>query len=331
MITIKKILCPVDFSEPSQEALIIARELAVTYDAEVRLLHVIPFPAPNPRGLASEEEAEAFARREVEVKLREIQQGGESFLVRVGDAAGQIISTAKAEDIDVIVMSTHGLTGWRRFVLGSVTEQVLQSAPCPVLSVRHNAELEDQNSDEGADMGEAVTSPVLNGLTIKRILCPTDFSEPSYAALEAAGTLAAKFNAELCVLNVLEPLEPVLGIVSKEEFDTARSADVAGQIRRAIKAHVAADVASRAVVEIGDPAAGILDAATKENAELIVIATNGATGWRHLVFGSVAAAVLHHASQLVLTVHAPADLQPPLQTSRATNPATASEKLKAKS
>jgi nucleotide-binding universal stress UspA family protein len=140
---------------------------------------------------------------------------------------------------------------------------------------------------------------------LKRILCPTDFSEPSYAALATAGDLAAQFNAELCVLNVIEPLPTVLGIVPVEELDASRVTDTAQEIHRVVKARVDKSVRTRAIVKCGGPAAEILRAADEEEPDLIVIATHGLTGWRHFVFGSVAEAVVRLAHHPVLTVHGP--------------------------
>jgi nucleotide-binding universal stress UspA family protein len=306
MPTIKKILCPLDFSTPSYAALEAARALAANYDAELLLTHVVLFPAPNPRGLPSEQEAERFAQKEAELKLRALTGDKTRFVMSVGDPASEIVDTARAEGADLIVMSTHGLTGWRRFVIGSVTEGVLHQSPCPVLTVHWPPDLADDEAG-CASQSTAGAPPSRAAFSLHKILCPTDFSEPSLAALATASELAAQFDAELCVLYVMEPLEPVLGIVSQEEFDASRSADAAQQIQQAVERRGAPGVRSRALVESGDPAAGILRAAAAEKVDLIVIATHGQTGWRRLVFGSVAAAVVRMARPPVLTVHAGAE------------------------
>jgi nucleotide-binding universal stress UspA family protein len=125
---------------------------------------------------------------------------------------------------------------------------------------------------------------------------------PSYTALKVASDIAVKFEAELCVLHVMEPLEPAMGVVSKKEFDAARSADAAHLIQQAANIHVAPCVRRRALVDSDDPAPGILRASEQEQVDLIVIATHALTGWRHFVLGSVAEAVVRMAMQPVLTV-----------------------------
>lgn len=142
-------------------------------------------------------------------------------------------------------------------------------------------------------------------LPFKKILCPIDFSVPSHAALEAAGDLAAQFDAELCVIHVMEPADAALAVVSNAEFDASRSADAAHKIHQAVLQSVDKSVRSRALVTSGGPAAGILRAAEDELPDLIVIATRGQGGWRHLIFGSVAEAVVRLARHPVLTVHGP--------------------------
>lgn len=300
MMTIKKILCPLDFSEPAYVALATARALAASCDAELLLVHVVPFPAPNPYGLPSEVEAERFASKEAEGKLRSLLRGNERFVIYVGDEASQIIDAAKAEQADIIVMSTHGLTGWRRIVIGSVTEKVLRQSDCPVLTVRRPENMPDEpsrNKNASITPNEAAEK-----VSLKKILCPIDFSAPSYAALETAGDIATKFDAELCVLYVMEPLDLVLDVSPKEDFDTSRSADAAHQIYQAIQKHLPTGIHSRALVENGEPAAGILRAADKEQVDLIVIATHGLSGWKHFMFGSVAEEVVRTARHPVLTV-----------------------------
>src|SRR5690606_4521828 len=100
-----------------------------------------------------------------------------------------------------------GLTGWRRFVIGSVTEGVLHQAPCPVLTVRWPQDQADDKT-ECASRATGGAPPARAGGTaraafsLQKILCPTDFSAPSLAALETASELAAQFDAELCVLYV---------------------------------------------------------------------------------------------------------------------------------
>jgi len=140
-------------------------------------------------------------------------------------------------------------------------------------------------------------------LPLRQILCPIDFSNGSYVALEMANDLARQFGAELTVLHVLAPLQPALGIVPKSEFDAARSTDAAQVLHRITAERVDAAVHRRGIISIGDPATEILKAIVHEKPDLVVIATHGLSGWRHLVFGSVTEAVVRLSEVPVFTVH----------------------------
>jgi nucleotide-binding universal stress UspA family protein len=154
MLPFRRILVTTDFSETSLEALPVAVEIASHFDAELLLVHVLPVDTPTPWdippyadfGLASLPlpEYEAQVRQEVERRLSMVAAKHAHgvplrCLVGRGDAATEIDRMATAEKVDLIVLATHGWTGWRHLVFGSVAEKVLREAPCPVLSVRSPA------------------------------------------------------------------------------------------------------------------------------------------------------------------------------------------------
>ena len=154
MLPFRRILITTDFSETSLEALPVAVEIASHFDAELLLVHILPVDTPTPWdippyadfGLASLPlpEYEAQVRQEVERRLamvaaKQVHGVKVRGLVGRGDAAGEINRMATAEKADLIVLATHGWTGWRHLVFGSVAVKVLREAPCPVLSVRSPA------------------------------------------------------------------------------------------------------------------------------------------------------------------------------------------------
>jgi nucleotide-binding universal stress UspA family protein len=155
-------------------------------------------------------------------------------------------------------------------------------------------------------------------LSIKKIICPTDFSDPAGLALAKAAELASHFGAELCLVHIVpEVPRPTWGLQFAEDPDYYEAElakyekDLYGGSERKLReilAQVGAPgLSSRAVVGLGSNAADeIIRIADEEKADLIVIATHGFTGWRHLVFGSVAEKVVRIASCPVLTVRAPA-------------------------
>ena len=143
-------------------------------------------------------------------------------------------------------------------------------------------------------------------LPFKEILYPTDFSEPSYEALKAADELALHFSAELCLVHVVSPdvqTSPDLAgidLVLQEIIDLA-----ANSLQEVVKQRVPKELHTRQIVVQGEAADEIIRISEETKADLIVIATHGQTGWRHLVFGSVAEKVVRLASCPVLTIRAP--------------------------
>jgi nucleotide-binding universal stress UspA family protein len=142
MIKLEKILTPTDFSDPSQQALTYACELAKRFGAELHLLHVVQPPTTIAvYGTALPDEIlhpEPAAQKELEKlevpdadQIREVVRE-----VRNGPTFVEIVRYAKAVDVDLIVMGTHGRGGIVHALLGSVAEKVVRKAPCPVLTVR---------------------------------------------------------------------------------------------------------------------------------------------------------------------------------------------------
>ena len=146
MIPVKKICCPTDFSEPSYEALKIACEIALHFSADLILAHVVTsIPVipihddPTSFNLPLyEKEMETNAAIALDrIRQERIPAGVQSrAMVIQGDPAKQIVQLAEEEQVDMIVIATHGFTGWRKFMFGSVTEKVIRYADCAVLSIR---------------------------------------------------------------------------------------------------------------------------------------------------------------------------------------------------
>jgi nucleotide-binding universal stress UspA family protein len=148
-------------------------------------------------------------------------------------------------------------------------------------------------------------------LPIRKILCPTDFSEPSLHALRHACEFAVHFGAELHLLHVL-PLTPpfpsdLLVVAVHVESDAERETRAAHLLQQIIKEHVPSDVQTTYAVKMGYAANEIAAAAEEGDADMLVISTHGVTGWRHLAFGSVAETIVRLSHRPVLTIHAPAN------------------------
>lgn len=142
-----RILSPVDFHENSLAALEYAAQFARQYDATVYLLHVVPTDElhlhrevyrPEEGGGADVQWAEKVSKEKLHEIAQERLSGGIRYeiLTRVGEAAKSILETAEEVGAELIVMATHGRTGISHFFLGSVAEQVVREASCPVLTLR---------------------------------------------------------------------------------------------------------------------------------------------------------------------------------------------------
>jgi nucleotide-binding universal stress UspA family protein len=142
---IRHILVPIDFSDSSKRALDYAVGLAQTFGAKLTLLHVVELPsyvtdahAPVHVSMALRDYLQGHAQREL-AHLPSEGSGAPVEIARqvvIGVPHQQILETAVAEQVDWIVMATHGRTGLSHLVMGSVAERVVRTAPCPVLTVR---------------------------------------------------------------------------------------------------------------------------------------------------------------------------------------------------
>ena len=145
MITLKKILVPADFSEPSESALKYARAFAEQFGSAIHLLHVMEDPflyAPTSEGylvpphMLEEMSAAATERLNSLVSPADREKFQVKLALKHGSPFVEIVRYAREQDIDLIVMGTHGRGPIAHMLLGSVAEKVVRKAPCPVLTVR---------------------------------------------------------------------------------------------------------------------------------------------------------------------------------------------------
>ena len=146
MLSIRRVLFPTDFSEPAEYAWPYALKFAKEFGAEVHLVHVVAPPPRlteayavnfDPERMVKSLTAEANASMDQQVEAA--KSWGLLFRreVRVGVDFREIIDYATKQEIDLIVMATHGRTGLAHVLLGSVAEKVVRKAPCPVLTIKH--------------------------------------------------------------------------------------------------------------------------------------------------------------------------------------------------
>ncbi len=138
-------MVPVDFSSPSEQALRYALRFAEQFHGEVTLLHVVEKTAIG-SGLADMPSRFGYSDEQIsdaEISLSALAASSQmagcpsiKSTVRTGLAAHEIVEAAKESETDLIVIATHGFTGWKHFCIGSTAERVVRAAPCPVFVVR---------------------------------------------------------------------------------------------------------------------------------------------------------------------------------------------------
>ena len=303
MIAVRRILCPIDFSEHSRRALDHAVAIARWYGSSITALHVIaPPPVPafgpgpvmfEPAMMTSVDREQVIATLDQFVRAEAAPGVAIASAVREGSAATEVLAQAGEMNADLVTIGTHGRSGFERLLLGSVTEKVLQKAPCPVLTV------------PSEHPGTVPASPVV----FKRILCPTDFSESATRALDYAVSLAQEADGDLTVLHVLpngyESTDVVAdGRMTLADFMRQREADLRERLSEAVPADVAAFCRVHTLMTRGKPWQEILREATERQSELIVMGVQGRAALDLMVFGSTTQHVVRQASCPVLTVRA---------------------------
>jgi nucleotide-binding universal stress UspA family protein len=298
-MNVRRILCPIDFSAPSAHALEQATRLARAYGARLAVLHVRPTVTPHPDMPAGGPVAPWLAaeldqlRQRVTASCDEAAGGGEP-IVTAGDPVREIVQCAATLPADLVVMGTHGVSGFQHLVLGSVTEKVLRTAPCPVLTVPPRART-------------AATQ-------FSRVVCGVDFSDCSLVAVNHAVSLAGASGATLRLLHVVEWPWHESATPDTESVPAAQAQAIA-EYRRYLEtgAKERLDaVAATAVpggsvstgVRCGRPYVELLDEARQEQADLIVLGVRGRGALDLGFFGSTATHVVRSAPCPVLTVRA---------------------------
>jgi nucleotide-binding universal stress UspA family protein len=310
MPEIRTILCPVDFSAFSRDALEHAAQVAKWFGSHLIVFYVYPPPiAPPPvlySGLPGPIPVEPFPpltqspeQTQIEVTAQlttfvaSVDTTGVQVRIRTqpGSPARDILEEAKTVESDLIVLGTHGHTGFDRLVLGSVAEKVLRKASCAVMTVP-----------------PPVGSPPADPLQLfKRILCPIDFSSASLEALEYALSLAKEADAELLLLHVIEGLPDapdwqLPAGVAVDEYLRLSDERALARLRAAVPDDAQAWCKPEALTMTGKSYDAILRLVAEREVRLVVMGVHGRNPIDRLFFGSTTAHVIRAASCPVLTL-----------------------------
>jgi nucleotide-binding universal stress UspA family protein len=294
-----RILVPIDFSRPSLKAIPYALAISRQFGADVHLLHVTDVTQQPPPSLLTlpvvpqTEWDQRFMKR-LEALVRKYRRDDQVSALepRTGIAYEEICATARELKADLIVVATHGYTGYKRMFLGSTAERVVQHSPCPVLVVRQRID----------HWNGSIDPRTRTGFQLTKILVPTDFSKCSQVAFEYGLQLARDFGAGLRLVHVINPHAYPFGDIYAA-LDPAElmqeMGDAAQQRMRSMAAK--ANVPYSAGVLQGLPAMEICNAAN-EDVDLVIISTHGRTGLGHILIGSVAEHVVRSAHCPVLII-----------------------------
>jgi nucleotide-binding universal stress UspA family protein len=266
MLNIRSILCPVDFSDASRQALHWAAAIASEWRSQLTVVTAVdPLLAEAARARFARD----LVKEDVEPALRDFvdavpagpdRGAGTTLVAEIGDPASVALAAAGRVGADLIVMGTHGLSGLKKIVLGSTAERVLRKTTIPVLAVTA--------SEAGARIAEGAGRRVLQ---IEAVLAATDFSDAAIRATGQAAAIAQRLNARLILAHVVTPLsvpgefqQYVLGVDEQVSADARAQLEAQG---RTLPVAVQTEI----VVEIGRPADRISSIARDRGAGLIVM------------------------------------------------------------
>lgn len=292
-VPIKRILCPIDFSEYSVSAYKYAFSLAQCYGAKLFVQHVVEiWKHPCASFAATADDYNQFLQTLSIVAKRRLHSFVQShssgyvpeYLIQEGSAAESILSFADKESINLIVIGAHGIRGADRFVLGSVTEKVLRKSHCPVLAVHETPSSPIQ----------AITTAE-RGIDLKEILFCTDFSGPSNSAIEYALSIAEEYKANLTLVHVLDGTS-----LSRDRETTDKAHRL---LKELIPQSLTEDCRIETTVRIGSAYKEICRLALEKKADLTIMAVHGRNSLERAVFGSTTYRVVQLGTCPVLAVH----------------------------
>jgi len=287
------ILVPTDGSDHARRAAAHAGALAEAVDATVHLVSAVDLDAeagPFSAGGIGEEyldELKAEAREDVEATTGALAGVDTHTEVVTGRPSEAIVGYADDAGVDLVAMGTHGRTGLRRQVLGSVAERVISHASVPVLAVR--APGEDAATDPG---------------TYEEILVPTGSDGPSETALSYAFDLAQRADARIHAVHAVSPGPGVTSADLAMPSSVLSALTSAGEEATEVVADRARAAGLAAVTEVrgGRPSKALVEYADENGVDCIVMATAGRSGLSRFLLGSTTEAVVRRAPHPVFTV-----------------------------
>ncbi len=291
MIAYKKILIPVDFSEHSEFAVKKGISLAQVYRAKLYFLHI------GKDAAQSAEDLSTFLTKVNTERFTNLKK-----LVAQGNPSMVIPSVAKRTGVDAILMGTRGTTGIKHLVQGSVAEKVLRESPCPVFMIKKR-----KQTDVSSYMLPQIRD-VESAFQIDKILVALDFSPASKLAMRHAMSIASLYSSTIYTLTVFDKKFKEYG----DDRQKHTSIIVRGkkirlwerfpELLHSIDSDFEVSRLKRMLLS-GDPASRIESLVDKKDIDLVVMGTNGKSGFEQFLgVGSVAEKVLRSVDCAVMTI-----------------------------
>lgn len=296
-VDIKTIVCTTDFSDFSNRAIPFGVALAREFGAKLYLCHVIDLSSVAMYGegfsdpLMLESKITDYAHKHLQDLIGDADIAWES-LTSVGHTADEIALIAKEKGADLVVSATHGRSGLKRLILGSVTERLMRTLPCPMYIVR--------------SLERDLAAPVMAEMKLKRILVGCDFSADSDLAVQYGISLAQEFQTELHLAHVLEPR------VYKDMLTQTAAGGDSGReglrekLTQKLKSMVPEEARQWCTPETlllaGHPSDELTKYAVVNDMDLIVLGVRGHSVMESLLVGSTTDRVVRQAPCPVLSV-----------------------------
>jgi len=302
-VAIKDILFATDFSEASEAALPYVAAFSSCFGSRIHITHVLPEVtflrpgSPDPGVIGSiYEDAHSSAQEKMRRLVRRLKDHPHDTYLRHGEIPQVVSGLVREREIDLVTAGTHGRTGLGRLIMGSVAEEILRQAPCPVLTVGPNVIGAAVRNMAHRDR-ELAPAPV----QIRDILYATDFKQQSSKAITLAVSLAREFHAHLSLLHVIDDYGDHMS-------ENPGPTDIAlRMLQELIPTDTGLQHAPEVLAQFGVPAEAILQTAAERETDLIVLGARPAnrhlTAATHLGSG-VAHRIIVGANCPVLTVRA---------------------------
>lgn len=297
-----KILVPLDCSDLAEIALPYAEELAGSMGSKITLIHISE---------ETDDEHDHMHRAYIEKMVEITKQSIKKYFVKLsvksikvdsvffaGHIAEQIVDYAEEQKIGLIVMATHGRSGIRRWVLGSVAAKVVSATEQPMLLIRAND-----------------TSPKRRKKQLfKKALVPLDGSKESEAIIPYIGELASKLKTEVVLFHVVAPVQFFYGIPGEASNPPYGPDDIDKLVakKKGYLDTLGAGLKEKGIktsssVVVGEPAKDIVSKANEIHANVVAMSTRGHSGFDRWTLGSTADKVLHGGNTPIMIVRASRD------------------------